>query len=92
MPVMTVIINRGPDKNPRYMKTMECSIDYFLMQDLDALFIATNAPGPSVFNRVERRMALFSKEIAGVILDHKHFGAHVNSRGETIDKNLRTWT
>ena len=56
--------------------------------DLDALFIATNAPGLSAFNRVERRMAPLSKALAGVILPHNHFGSHLSSQGETTDLNL----
>ena len=67
-PVMIVTVDRGPEENPRYTKTIECVIDYFLSQDLDAFFLATNAPGRSAFNRVERRMIKFSKELSGVVL------------------------
>ena len=52
-PIMMVTV----DENPRYKKTIECAIDYFTSFDLDALLIATNAPGRSSFNRGERRMA-----------------------------------
>ena len=55
---------------------------------LDALFIATNAPGRSAFNRCERRMAPLSKEMNGVILDHEHFGSHLDNQGNTIDPEL----
>ena len=37
-PVMIVTMNGGPDENPRYTKTIECAIDYFVTQDLDAFF------------------------------------------------------
>ena len=67
-------------------------IDYFnwlhLSQDLDAFFLATNAPGRSAFNRVERRMVKFSKELSGVVLPHDNFGSHLNAKGKTIDKEL----
>lgn len=56
--------------------------------DLDALFRATNGPGFSAFNRVDRSMALLSKEMAGLILGHNLVGAHLNSKGETSEKNL----
>ena len=56
-PVMIITVDGGPDENPRYKKTLFCAIDYFCSFDLDALFIATNAPGRSAFNRCERRMA-----------------------------------
>ena len=61
-------------------------IDYFLIQDLDAFFWATNAPGRSAFNRVERRMVKFSKELSGVVLLHDNFGSHLNVKGEAIGK------
>ena len=32
--VMIVTVDGGPDENPRYTKTTECAIDYFLGQDL----------------------------------------------------------
>lgn len=87
-PVMIVTVDGGPDENPRYKKTLYCAIDYFCSFDLDALFIATNAPGRSAFNRAERRMAPLSKELAGVVLPHDNFGTHLNEKGETIDDDL----
>ena len=77
-PVMIVTVDGGPDENPRYKKTIDSAIDYFNSFDLDALFIATNAPGRSAFNRCERRMPPLSK----------HFGTHLNDRGDTIDEEL----
>lgn len=64
-PAPIVTVNCGPDENPRYMKTIECAIDYFLTYTFDALFLATSAPGCSAFNKVEIRMATVSKELAG---------------------------
>ena len=87
-PVMIVTVDGGPDENPRYTNTIDCCIDYFNTEDLDALFVATNAPGRSAFNRVERKMAPLSKEVAGVILNHEHFGTHLDSQGNTIDAEL----
>ena len=37
-------------------KTINCSIKHFVENFLDAFFLATNAPGRSAINRVERRM------------------------------------
>ena len=62
-PVMILTVDGGPDENPRYSKTIACAIDYFDTYKLDALFVATNAPGCSAFNRVERRMVQLSKEL-----------------------------
>ena len=33
-------------------------------------------------------MAPLSPDIAGVVLPHDHFGSHLNSKGETISKEL----
>ncbi len=62
-PVGIVLSDGGPDENPRYSKTIYCAIQHFKKYDFDALFLATNAPGRSAFNPVERRMAPLSKEI-----------------------------
>ena len=51
-------------------------------------FVATNAPGRSAYNRVERRMAPLSHDLAGVILPHDKFGSHLDSRGNTVDCDL----
>ena len=37
-------------KIPDTKKTIECAIDYFLSEHLDAFFLATNVPGRSAFN------------------------------------------
>lgn len=41
-------------------------IKYFVEQDLDALFIATNVFNPSAFDRAERRMIKLSKAMSGL--------------------------
>ena len=65
-PVMIVTVDGGPDENPRYSKRIECVIDYFNTYDLDAFLLVTNTPRRSAFNRIERRMDKFSKELSGV--------------------------
>ena len=87
-PVMIVMADGGPDENPRYTKTIESAIDYFLSYDLNAFFLATNVPSRSVLNRAERLMVKFNKKISGVVLPHDNFGSHLNARGVTIDKEL----
>ena len=80
---MVVTVDGGPDENTRYEKTINCLIKYFVENSLDAFFFATNAPGRSAFNCVERRMIKLSKEFSGVI-----FGSHLDAKGVTVDKNL----
>ena len=86
--VMIVTVDGGPDENRRYSNTINFAIEYFCEHNLDAYFIATNAPGRSAFNRVERRMSNLSKELSGVILPHNHFGTHLDHNNKTIDEKL----
>ena len=86
--VMIVTVDGGPDENPRYSNTINCAIEYFCEHNLDAYFVATNAPGRSAFNHVERRMSNLSKELSGVILPHDHFGTHLDHNNKTIDEEL----
>ena len=87
-PIVIFTVDGGPDENPRYQKVIHVAIHHFLNHDLDCLFIATNAPGRSAFNRVERKMAPLSKELSGLILPHEHFGSHLDNSGRTIDFDL----
>lgn len=87
-PVLMITVDGGPDENPRYDKVICVAIHHFLENDLDAFIIATNAPGRSAFNRVERRMAPLSRELAGLILPHEQYGSHLDSEGKTVDEEL----
>lgn len=87
-PIVIVITDGGPDQCPRFQNVINAAISHFIKFDLDAIFLATNAPGRSAYNRVERRMAALSRELAGVILPHDHFGNHLNSQKETTDEAL----
>ena len=87
-PVLVITVDGGPDENPRYQKVIETAVYHFVQNNLDAYFIATNAPGRSAFNRVERRMAPLSKELPGLILPHDKYGSHLNDQGLTIDTDL----
>ncbi|XP_068989951.1 uncharacterized protein [Neodiprion pinetum] len=87
-PIWMLSVDGGPDENPRYEKVIAQGIKHFKDHDLDALFIFTNAPGRSAFNRVERRMAPLSRELSGLILPYDHFGSHLNDQGKTIDNEL----
>ena len=54
-PIFIFTVDCGLDENPRYQEVIRVAIHYFLRYDFDALFIATNYPGRSAFNRVERK-------------------------------------
>ena len=66
-PILVSTVDGGSDENPRYGKVIKVAVYHFLQYDFYAVFIATNAPGRSSFNRVERKMAPLSKELTGLI-------------------------
>lgn len=76
-PMKTVAVN-----------VIKCAIHHFVRNNLDAIFLVSNAPARSAFNRVERRMVPLSKELSGIILPHDEFGSHLDSSGKTIDIDL----
>ena len=83
--VMIVTVDGDPDENPRFIN---CAIDYFNEYNLDAYFVATNAPGKSAFNQVEPRMSNLSKELSGVILPHDYFSTHLDNTNNIVYKEL----
>lgn len=87
-PVLILTVDGGPDENPRYQRVICCAVDHFRKFNLDAVFIATNAPGRSAYNRVERFMSPLSRHLSGVILPHDFYGTHLDSNSKTIDKDL----
>lgn len=86
--VTIVTCDGGPNENPHYQKTISASIDYFCSFDLDTFFVASNAPGRSAYNWVERQMAPLSYDIAEVMLPHNHFGSHWDSQGNKVESSL----
>ena len=81
--VMVVTVDWGRDINPWYTKTIACAIDYFVIQDLNALFLATNASCSRAKN------GKVHKWLSGVALPHNHLGSHLNTKRETTDKQSK---
>ncbi|KAJ8666270.1 hypothetical protein QAD02_007932 [Eretmocerus hayati] len=86
-PIVIISADGGPDENPRYPKVISWGIELFINENLDGLFVVTNAPGHSKYNRAERRMAPLSNQLAGVVLQHDKFGSHLKG-GKTVNKEL----
>ncbi|CAG7734862.1 unnamed protein product [Allacma fusca] len=87
-PIVIMMVDGGPDENPRFPKTLGAAISHFKAYDLDAIFIGTNAPHQSAYNPVERRMAPLSHDLSGIILPQEFYGTHLDSQGRTIDRQL----
>ncbi|CAF4505566.1 unnamed protein product, partial [Rotaria sp. Silwood2] len=86
--VVIISVDGGPDENPRYSKTIQAVTILFKKYDLDALFMVTNAPGRSAFNEAERRTALLSHELSGLILPYDYYRNHLDESGKTVDYQL----
>ncbi|CAM4849169.1 unnamed protein product [Rotaria magnacalcarata] len=87
-PIVIIFTDGGPDENPRFPKPRSCYCSFFKENNLDCIFVATNAPGHSAYNPVERRMAPLSHDLSGLILPHDHYGTHLDNNGKTIDSDL----
>lgn len=72
----------------RYQEVISLAIDHFKSCNLDSNFIIINVPGRSAYNRLERRMAKLSNDIAGVVLPHDNYGYHLDNSDATIDEEL----
>ena len=62
-PIVIIFTDGGPDENPRHPKPRSCYYSFFKENNLDCIFVATNAPGHSAYNPVERRMAPLSHDL-----------------------------
>ena len=77
-----------PTDYTRYPKTLVSAIKKFKRYNLDALFIVAQAPGQPSTNIVERRLAILSHDLTGLVLPYDYFGTHLNFGGYTIDSEL----
>lgn len=87
-PILIRFVDGDPDQNPHNEKVIQAAIDQFKKYNFDAVIVATNAPGRSCFNQVERKMAPLSKKLVGILLPHDRFGSHLDSQQRTIDVEL----
>ncbi|RIB02241.1 hypothetical protein C2G38_2228373 [Gigaspora rosea] len=87
-PLWVILVDGGPDENPRHLKNINQYCKLFRYLDLDYITIRTHAPGQSSYNPVERSMATLSGKLAGITLEINHFGNHLNSQGEICDYEL----
>lgn len=84
-PIIIIKVDGGPDENPRHQKTIRAMIRLFKKYNFDSVIVATNAPGRSAFNPVERRMSYLTGVMATLILPHQALGEHLDASGRTID-------
>ena len=80
--------DNAPDEAPRNPSTQSEMIHLFVKMELLLLVLISLPAGYSPFSPCERRMAPLSKQLTGVVLDHKYHGSHLNSSHETVDFEL----
>lgn len=73
-PLVFISIEGGPDETSKNWQALAVSASKFKTKSLDGLFMFTYAPDSSAYNFVERRIALFSKNTAGIIFSFAIFG------------------
>ena len=81
--------DNGPNEAPSNPSTRAEMTLLFIKFDFVLLLLASLTSGYSLFNPCERRMAPLSRMLTGVLLDHKHFGSHLNSEKQTVDDNMK---
>ena len=89
-PIWILLVDGGPDENPRHLKNIMVYCQLFKKFDLDYLSVRTHAPGQSKYNPVERGMATLSGKLAGITLPIDHFGKHLDSQGNVTNPELAT--
>ncbi|KAJ8672545.1 hypothetical protein QAD02_003804 [Eretmocerus hayati] len=55
-PIVIISADGGPDENPRYPKVISWGIELFISEDLDGLFVVTNAPGHNAFRTIRQNL------------------------------------
>jgi hypothetical protein len=87
-PIWVLLVDGGPDENPRHMKNIIEYCKLFRSLNLDYLTVRTHAPGQSAYNPVERSMASLSTKLAGITLPVNKFRSHLDSQGKVVDNDL----
>jgi hypothetical protein len=87
-PIWVLLVDGGPDENPRHLKNIKTYCQLFRKFDLDYLTVRTHAPGQSKYNPVERGMATLSGKLAGITLPIDHYGTHLNTQDKVINPDL----
>ena len=86
--IITSVDNIYPKDYTRYQKILYLSIKKFKKYNLDVFILVTQAPGQAIFNIAERRLALLSYDLSGLVLPNHLFSSHLNISGLTIDAEL----
>ena len=87
-PIWILLVDGGPDENPRHLKNIKVYCQLFKKFDLDYLSVRTHAPGQFKYNPVERGMMTLSEKLASVTLPIDHFRKHLDLQGKVMNPEL----
>ncbi|CAG8832809.1 32405_t:CDS:1 [Gigaspora margarita] len=87
-PIWVLLVDGGPNKNPRHFKNIVEYCNLFCVLDLDYLMVRTYAPGQSAYNPVECGIASLSEKLAGITLSVDEYGLHLDTQGNVKDEEL----
>ena len=72
-PILLMDTDGLQDEAPRYPKTLATAVHLFCHLKIGVLLHGVNTAGLLVFNPVERRMALLSHDLAGLVLPYDQY-------------------
>lgn len=78
----------GTDLQIRNEKTIKRYLTLFQEYKLDYLCVSQSAPDMSFINKAERFMAFLSFKLSGLVLDHQHYGNHLDKNKKVVDEDL----
>ncbi|CAG8835179.1 16995_t:CDS:2, partial [Gigaspora margarita] len=86
-PILVLLVDGGPDENPRHLKNIIEYYKLFIELNLDYFTVRTHALGQSAYNPVECSISILSGKLAGIVLSIDHFGSYLDSSSviENID-------
>ncbi|CAG8834561.1 38678_t:CDS:2 [Gigaspora margarita] len=87
-PIWVLLVDRGPDKNPKHFKNIIEYCNLFQALDLDYLTVRTYALYQSAYNLVERSIASLSEKLAGITLPIDEYGMYLDSQENVVDEEL----
>ena len=87
-PIWILLVDGGPDENPKHLKNIVKYCNLFRFLDLDYSTVRTHALGQSAYNPVERSMASLSGKLAGITLPLDEYRTHLNSQDNVVNEEL----
>ena len=87
-PILLLQHDGGCDLQVSNCKNIKSAITMFIKCDLDFYYDTHSAPNMSFINEAERCMATLSYRLSGIVLDHEHYGSHLDANKEVKDEDL----